>query len=253
MFYILLAMVVFLFPYGYNGVDDSFKIFRSEHDIFTNLQCSGDECMESHCQMFGATCVSDGNCKYCICNKSGMNTFIRNETDPTKGECKRDEEIVPESVPKERFLIQRQGHNQCLKAQQSGSVIGTSCSSPTIDMLWIWTNTQSTLLMNIQTLKCMSGNLPNGWQDKRRPGDVSMQPCQKDFNSQKIKCFFIGSLNQTIILWNKWVANDRDVISQRFLQLNNKNYTVATIGGKQIWNNKRPECGGTTTYMGKMI
>ena len=90
-------MVVFLFPCGINGVHDSFKIFRSEHDIFTNLQCSGDECTESHCQMFGANCVSDGNCKYCICNKSRMNTFIRNEADPTKGECKRDEEIVPES------------------------------------------------------------------------------------------------------------------------------------------------------------
>ena len=94
---VLFTVVAILFLCGSNRTAHGFTIIRSEHDIFTNLQCSGDECTESHCTMYGANCVRDGNCNYCICNKIKMNTFIRNETDPTKGKCKRDEEIVPES------------------------------------------------------------------------------------------------------------------------------------------------------------
>ena len=105
MYSVLFTVVSMLFLCGSNRTAHGFTIIRSEHDIFTNLQYSGDECRKSQCEMFGANCVSDENCNYCICNKSKMSTFIRNVTDPTKGECKRDEDIVPESgvVP---FLFQ---------------------------------------------------------------------------------------------------------------------------------------------------
>ena len=90
-------MVSILVLCGSNRTAHGFTIIRSEHDLISNLQCSGDQCTESHCTMYSASCVIDGNCNYCICNKNNMNTFIRNATDPAKGECKRDEEIVPES------------------------------------------------------------------------------------------------------------------------------------------------------------
>ena len=93
MCYVLFTL--FLFLYGSNGTDHRFKIFRSEHDIFTSLQCSGNDCTKSQCEIYEADCVSD--CRYCICNRSEMNTFVRNRHDPREGRCKRDEDIVPES------------------------------------------------------------------------------------------------------------------------------------------------------------
>ena len=138
-----------------------------------------------------------------------------------------------------------------MKAQKSGSVIGTDCSSPTHDMLWIWTGTQDLFLLNIQTLKCMGGKWPIG--GRQSPGNVGVQPCHKNVNLQKMKCFFLRRLNQTTIAWNNWAKNDRNVPSLRLLQLNDENHAVATIGGKQIWKNKRPQCGTLITYTGKMI
>ena len=96
MYYVLLTVVVCLCLI--NGIKEHrFKIFRSQHDIFTNLKCGDNECTESQCETYDAKCVNEENCEYCICNKRKMNTFIRSVNDPTKGKCTGDEEIVPES------------------------------------------------------------------------------------------------------------------------------------------------------------
>ncbi len=95
----LFYMILCLWLYGSDCVASSFKIYRNERDIFTNLKCSSDNCTESQCEMYGAECVSDDNCEYCRCSEDERNTFmISNYTsDPIHGGCKRNEEIVPES------------------------------------------------------------------------------------------------------------------------------------------------------------
>ena len=153
-------------------------------------------------------------------------------------------------MPNQRFLIRRQGHDQCIKAQQDDTVIVTSCSSPTSDMFWIWTGKESGLLTNIQTLKCMAGIMPDGGQD-RDDGGVGMKPCQEEYNLQKMKCHF--KERQYHIAWEKWAKNGRDLRSQRFLQLNDKNDIVAAIDSGQIWNNKKRKCGNKTTYTGNVM
>ena len=80
-----------------DGVKSGFKIYRSEHDIFTNLKCSSDNCTESQCKMYDAECYSSSNCKYCRCSAEGKSTFMISDDTGMDGECKRDEEIVPES------------------------------------------------------------------------------------------------------------------------------------------------------------
>ena len=80
-----------------SGEDSGLKIFRDEQDIFTNMKCSGESkssCTTDQCEMYGAECVSDDNCKYCRCLQ-GWNTFMIR--DGEEGECKSDEDIVEES------------------------------------------------------------------------------------------------------------------------------------------------------------
>ena len=163
MYSVLFTVVAILFLCGSNRTAHGFTIIRSEHDIFTNLQCSGNECRESHCEMYGANCVSDGNCTYCICDKKKMNTFIRNVTDSTKGECKRDEEIVPESVPTKIFCLERKTidgdkSNQCLTvARRKNETISVKSCTSSLNMRWIWITktTNISQLMNVMSLQCL--------------------------------------------------------------------------------------------------
>ena len=91
----LFYVICFLWLSGSDRVASSFKIYRSEHDIFTNLKCSSNNCTQSQCEMYGAECVNSSNCKYCRCSKDERNTFSNYHH--MNGECKRDEDIVPES------------------------------------------------------------------------------------------------------------------------------------------------------------
>ena len=102
MFYLVLCSLV-LGPWicGSDGIY-GFEIFRSEHDIFTNLKCffgtiHSHECfydLEQSCRYYNAKCVNS-TCEYCRCLES-YSTFIF-ENDPIDGDCKSDEKIVPES------------------------------------------------------------------------------------------------------------------------------------------------------------
>lgn len=94
--YMLCIHIVCLLLCESKGIHD-FRIFRSAQDIFTNLNCTGEICKRTQCESYGAECVSDhDNCTYCRCSE-GKNTFMINEDNQRKGECKSDEEIVPES------------------------------------------------------------------------------------------------------------------------------------------------------------
>ena len=55
-------------------------------------------------------------------------------------------------------------------------VIGTNCSSPTLDMFWIWTGNEQ--LLNVKNLKCM----------ERKNEEVGMKQCEKGKKTQKIVC-----------------------------------------------------------------
>ena len=90
----LLYAILCVWLCGSDGVESGFKIYRSRHDIFTNLNCKDDVCTESHCTMYGAECVSEKNCDYCRCLE-GRNTLMISGFH--QGECKRDEDIEPKS------------------------------------------------------------------------------------------------------------------------------------------------------------
>ena len=143
------------------------------------------------------------------------------------------------AVPNKRFLLKNQEDNKCLKAQD-GKVVGTNCSSPDLDMLWRWTGTKDKQLMNIRTLQCMQGS--------PRDGSVSLEKCQEYSKFQKMTFISLskGNQSQMTIGWARWDINDRQIVSQRFLQLSSKtNYAVAALGGSQIWK--------STADAGKMI
>ena len=92
------TLVVCLQLCGSDGEENGLKIFRDEQDIFTNMKCSGEgksQCTHYQCEMYGAECVTDENCKYCRCSQ-GWNTFMTVD-DYSDGKCKRDEDIVEES------------------------------------------------------------------------------------------------------------------------------------------------------------
>ncbi|CAB3997866.1 Hypothetical predicted protein [Paramuricea clavata] len=98
--YSLFSLVLCLWLCGNNGIDD-FEIFRSKHDIFTNLKCkdeSGLKCNDEQCNLYNANCVGESNCKYCICSRENKTTFISitTEDDTSNGVCNSgDEDILP--------------------------------------------------------------------------------------------------------------------------------------------------------------
>ena len=99
---VVLTLVICLRLCGSDGEDSGLKIFRDEQDIFSNMKCSGKGkslCTPDQCKMYGAECVSNDNCEYCRCLK-GRSTFlyfVRSSNHEMKGNCTRDEDIVPES------------------------------------------------------------------------------------------------------------------------------------------------------------
>jgi hypothetical protein len=98
--YSLFSLVLCICLCGSNGIDD-FDIFRSKHDIFTNLKCndeSGLKCsIDEQCNLYDANCVRESNCKYCICSRENKTTFITKEDDTSDadGVCSGDEDILP--------------------------------------------------------------------------------------------------------------------------------------------------------------
>ncbi len=91
----LFYVICFLWLCGSDRVPSGFKIYRSERDIFTNLNCTaGEVCTKSQCKMYGAECVNENNCDHCRCWE-GRNTFLISDID--QGKCKRDEDIEPKS------------------------------------------------------------------------------------------------------------------------------------------------------------
>ena len=100
----LFYLVLCLWLCGSDLVESGFKIYRSKHDIFTNLECidsasgysEGDfNCTVHQCDVYDANCVSESNCKYCICSRENKNTFIDlSGVHGVTGVCKSDEDIV---------------------------------------------------------------------------------------------------------------------------------------------------------------
>jgi hypothetical protein len=93
-YHVSLTAVLCLWLCGRNGAESSFKIFRGEQDIFTNMKCNpgSERCNDDQCKNYSAECV-DAKCKFCRC-MNGKSTFMINQDG---GVCKSDEEIVPES------------------------------------------------------------------------------------------------------------------------------------------------------------
>ena len=75
-------------------------------------------------------------------------------------------------------------YNECLKLNSTSNnqVIGTNCSSPTIDMFWIWTSTANKQLMNVKNLKCM----------QRTGNAVTIKQCNTKQNKQEMQCTEYG-------------------------------------------------------------
>ena len=96
MYKVLFIVAVCLLLCGSNGRENGFKIFRTEHDIFTNLKCTKKwKCTNEQCKSYGAECM-DTKCTCCRCMK-GRAMFMINQDDASNGACQSDEEIVSES------------------------------------------------------------------------------------------------------------------------------------------------------------
>ena len=81
--------ILIIFPSG-----KTFVIKRGKVDTFSNLKCQkSSNCSREQCENYGATCVNN-TCERCQCDKD-MGTFI--VSGPYKGNCTRDEDIIPES------------------------------------------------------------------------------------------------------------------------------------------------------------
>ena len=84
----LTYVIFYLCLGGSNGKKNGFKIYRSEQDTFTNLQCHSEECTENQCKKYKAECYRVDNCTYCNCSKGIRNTFMISERNQRHGECK---------------------------------------------------------------------------------------------------------------------------------------------------------------------
>jgi hypothetical protein len=100
----LFSVILFLWLHGNNCEESGFKIYRSVYDLFTNLNygksasvTSSPSRTSNQCSSYGAECFDAHACKYCHCRLGGRSTFMISDAGQMKGECKRDEDIVPES------------------------------------------------------------------------------------------------------------------------------------------------------------
>ena len=146
-------------------------------------------------------------------------------------------------APEEAFWL-RNLNNYCLKLESSSDnfIIGTSCpTSPTLDMLWIWTTAgKKQLIMNVKTLTCMERQ---GNNEK-----VKMKQCKKTSRLQKLQCTkdyheYYGNEEtiETTIKWGTWL----------FLHLISREKYVKSINRVQLWNNEDTSCETSTAYKGK--
>ena len=97
MYNVLFAIAVSFWLCGSKGADSGFKIYRSDQDVFKNLNCNDKtNCTKYDCQEYGGECYSDDHCQYCRCSKD-KRTFMINKDNPMQGKCISDENVVPES------------------------------------------------------------------------------------------------------------------------------------------------------------
>ncbi len=123
-------------------------------------------------------------------------------------------------------------------------IIGTNCTKPALDMFWIWTKGSDKKLMNIRTLQCMKRH-KNG-------GNVTMEPCRKIFDRQKLKCEQHGS--EMKIEWKR--KNNQSHKYWVYLHLARKNtrsVLISNQGKPQLWScNKTYSCETEERYKGKI-
>ena len=97
MYNVLFAFVLSFWLCGSKGDESGFQIYRSDQDVFKNLNCYGKTtCSIHNCEIYGGECYSDDHCQYCRCSKD-KRTFMINKDNPMQGRCTSDEKIVQES------------------------------------------------------------------------------------------------------------------------------------------------------------
>ena len=137
-------------------------------------------------------------------------------------------------MPNERFWLQNTRRKRCLKVEDD-SIIGANCSSPTLDMLWIWPRgTNNRKLMNVKTLQCLKRQYGNNKK-------VFISDCWKgSTNLQNMKCDNANKL--------RWTSN-------AYLHLNPQtNIAISRRSTEQTWkSDKTPLCGSKTNYKGTIL
>ena len=147
--------------------------------------------------------------------------------------------IIIVVAPEEAFWLSNS--YKCLKLESGSNnlIIGTSClTSPTLDMLWIWTTTGTNKqLMNVKTLKCMQRQ--DEWEK------VEMKQCKKTSDLQKIQCTKYTNNRNNIRMKIRWSGN-------RFLHLPRWSpyYAVSVNFWSQSWKSEKTSCETSTAYNG---
>lgn len=145
------------------------------------------------------------------------------------------------AVPNEKFWLQNQKHNKCLQSYYFlWKIYGTSCSSPTLSMLWIWTNTADKQLMNVKTLRCME-------RPARNNDDVIMKICSNTYDPQSMTCTTGTDKNGKMRIVIGW--------KNHFLHLRKTGFftckAIYRTNSKQLWHsNETQPCGSKITYAG---
>ncbi|XP_028410867.1 uncharacterized protein LOC114533534 isoform X2 [Dendronephthya gigantea] len=145
----------------------SIIINREKHDKFflqnlTHLESQkSKQSPENLCKSFKAECKND-ECESCQCSEEDRNTLLL--LTPTTGNCTKDQDIIPESVTNEHFLLSMERGSSCLTVtgKRNENVFGTDCNpSLNMRMRWIWVNeTGKIQLMNAMTLQCLEFVIP---------------------------------------------------------------------------------------------
>ena len=136
------------------------------------------------------------------------------------------------AVPNGRFWLQGSGQKRCLKVQDYW-IIGANCSSPTLDMLWIWPRgTENRKLMNVKTLQCLERSSKNNRK-------VYVTSCQRRYtNLQNMRCVGGNKLR-----WKNKV----------YLHLGTDNYAISK-NSRQTWkSDKKSLCAPKISYTGTTL
>ncbi|XP_028418443.1 uncharacterized protein LOC114543790 [Dendronephthya gigantea] len=142
---------------------------------------------ENLCKSFKAECEND-ECKYCQCIEEDRNTLLL--VTPTTGNCTKDQDIIPDSIPNGNFFLRNQNYGKCLtvNGNRTEKVSGTVCSS-SLNMRWVWLNeTGKIQLMNVISLQCLEFVKPLSTcsHKGRSVNSVVMKQCDRTNQQQQI-------------------------------------------------------------------